>query len=736
MLLRRVFLLLCISSLTPLPRLFLGPQSPSAPRIFLLTSAQFPPSYSSAVIAPAPAPILSGVCNLRAGNPCVPEATCHPSAPIVGEALCTCPRGFGGDGKRGGQGCVNINECLIGSHTCNPRTQDCVDRAGDYQCVCKRGYMLAPDKRTCLDLDECLTPNMNVCDGVTSKCYNLEGSYDCRCVQPGTILDEYSGKCRDLDECKDKGGVMNPCDQLCTNTSPGVKCGCRAGWTLSPDQRSCIDDDECAKGAHTCGLFIGAKCENTAGSFKCVCSQEQGWVNSATNPHSCDNLNECATQPYICGGAHTCCGDLMPPKRFACMLPVSSASMSNIQPAHGSAVLGDAVDGFGSSPAVGPAAETVQAVVAASRAAVGGSQGGGGHGAQFYGAGVSRGEAWGCFEESIQYVGWDIKGRAGMTESANECQSRCQGDPGCDYFSFERNNNQCFLKASNFGKAVGSGFVSGPKFCLDLSPPPPTTQQWPYTPAASPASTTLGMLSGVFGRHLESTSDGTDDMVVVVAGTKTSEQIQQELVKQASERMAREGPADSSSARRLQRLGMLRPSSNTGVLLGVGRFASNLMPRLTTASSHCLAGFNYAQDQYRSQVRQQTVKTIQTAIVGSVNSDGTTTPGLTPETFTDGLMRNTNLLANRMASWYSELATVPGEVVSATGTNLGVPPSMMSGPPGNPLNVPPEAAMLGAMLGTGLVVAGIDKAVYGNGPGDSVILDRSGMSKKMAYGIV
>eukprot|EP00922_Rhytidocystis_sp_ex-Travisia-forbesii_P005864 GHVS01008515.1.p1 GENE.GHVS01008515.1~~GHVS01008515.1.p1 ORF type:complete len:445 (-),score=94.16 GHVS01008515.1:1884-3218(-) len=443
---------------------------------------------------------------------------------------------------------------------------------------------------------------------------------------------------------------------------------------------------------------------------------------------------------------------------------------------------------------------TVNALSAAtSRSSAGGGNSGtvgnaaagsfqGSRAAQFYGAGnanMADGGEWGCFEENIQYVGWDIHGRGGDAPSARACQTRCQGDPGCDYFTFRPNTTECFLKASNFGRTAAASFVSGPKFCVNLSAQsPPSQQLWDYSNQQqsqrqqSPL-TAMGMFGGMLGRSLvevmESSSSGgefllADEFVIlVIAGDQTTEQIQQKLI--AHEQLASATNSNSSNAenasssysvdptsssaaslRALQRLGaVLRgPAQSIGGaasgLLGGGvaggRIASTLMPRFNNAPSHCLGGFSYAQDMYRSRVRQQTVKTLQTAIVGSVNPDGTTTPGLTAETFTDGLVRNTNLLANRMAHWYTELATVPGEVVMASKDVTAVvdPARMMlgggsSGMP-NPLGITPTTAAMGAALGTGIMVAGIDKAIYGNGPGDSLVLDRTGISKKMAYGLV
>lgn len=269
------------------------------------------------------APVMRGICNIPSFNPCVPLATCVPTVPIIGSATCICPSGYVGDGLASGEGCVDINECATGANDCDPRTTVCIDLPGSYRCECKNGFLMAPNGRTCLDIDECQNPALNDCDLKTMRCHNLEGSYRCVCKDPQQIMDSVTKRCRDLNECEDMNGVMNPCEQLCFDRVGGFECGCREGYTLARDGVSCADVDECADPTlNACDpTGVVSRCQNEVGGYRCLCNIALGYTDGPDGI-SCVNLDECARDPYICGGAISCCKDLFPPQRFACTVPL------------------------------------------------------------------------------------------------------------------------------------------------------------------------------------------------------------------------------------------------------------------------------------------------------------------------------------------------------------------------------------------------------------------------------
>ncbi|KEP64123.1 UNVERIFIED_CONTAM: calcium binding egf domain-containing protein [Hammondia hammondi] len=295
------------------------------------------------------APILRGICNIAAFNPCVPEAQCVPTVPVIGEAACICPPGYAGDGVAAGEGCVDINECATGNNDCDTRTTVCVDLPGSYKCECKPGFLTAPNGRTCLDIDECQSPALNDCNPVTMTCHNLEGTYRCVCKDPQQLMDPLTKRCRDLNECEDMDGIMNPCEQLCFDRFGGFECGCREGYTLARDGVSCADVDECAEPTlNACDPEgVVSRCQNEVGGYRCVCNIALGFTDGPDGI-SCVNLDECARDPYICGGALSCCKDLFPPQRFACTVPLDD-TLGHTPPLGG--VTAQTINAaFGSSP--------------------------------------------------------------------------------------------------------------------------------------------------------------------------------------------------------------------------------------------------------------------------------------------------------------------------------------------------------------------------------------------------
>ncbi|KAH1180652.1 hypothetical protein KIL84_001586 [Mauremys mutica] len=74
------------------------------------------------------------------------------------------------------------------------------------------------------------------------------------------------GRQADIDECAQS---PRPCAQgRCENTPGSYRCVCPAGYRPNPPGTSCADIDECAQIPRPCAQGL---CENTAGSYRCTC---------------------------------------------------------------------------------------------------------------------------------------------------------------------------------------------------------------------------------------------------------------------------------------------------------------------------------------------------------------------------------------------------------------------------------------------------------------------------------
>jgi len=98
----------------------------------------------------------------------------------------TCATGFTGavilscdsdSSTFGLSGCVDIDECSDGSHTCAAGAT-CSNLAGSYDCTCPDGYV--GNGWTCVDDDECAVDTANLCHA-EALCTNLDGNYSCSC---------------------------------------------------------------------------------------------------------------------------------------------------------------------------------------------------------------------------------------------------------------------------------------------------------------------------------------------------------------------------------------------------------------------------------------------------------------------------------------------------------------------------------------------------------------------------
>ena len=103
----------------------------------------------------------------------------------VGDEKCKCGIGF--EMNEFGT-CEDINECESekGDKICSPNYSPeagiCQNTDGSYVCRCNRGYesALVGSQNFCVDVDECIIGSAT-CDVVTERCENTPGAYECHC---------------------------------------------------------------------------------------------------------------------------------------------------------------------------------------------------------------------------------------------------------------------------------------------------------------------------------------------------------------------------------------------------------------------------------------------------------------------------------------------------------------------------------------------------------------------------
>ncbi|XP_033634915.1 fibrillin-2-like [Asterias rubens] len=198
---------------------------------------------------------------------------------LVGNYHCRCNAGFEPDVTA--KDCHDINECAINRLLCNGGA--CRNSPGSYTCECPDGYEFDISSVQCRDINECLRDSQCL----NGRCQNTLGSYRCECTIPGTDLDESGRACVDnrLGTCwteirsgrceADIMGLMkkahccatfgqawgSPCDAC-----PMSLGDCQRGYTMKNGK--CEDINECELNPMVCR---NAECQNTVGSFRCMC---------------------------------------------------------------------------------------------------------------------------------------------------------------------------------------------------------------------------------------------------------------------------------------------------------------------------------------------------------------------------------------------------------------------------------------------------------------------------------
>ncbi|CAL4065446.1 unnamed protein product, partial [Meganyctiphanes norvegica] len=101
----------------------------------------------------------------------------------------------------------------------------------------------------------------------SQECISTDKSYRCAC-RSGFTLSQDQKTCLQ-DQQTDRCLVNNPCAHICQDTGISVECSCNPGFQLAQDQRSCKDVDECAEGSDSCD-WSSQSCVNSVGSFRCI----------------------------------------------------------------------------------------------------------------------------------------------------------------------------------------------------------------------------------------------------------------------------------------------------------------------------------------------------------------------------------------------------------------------------------------------------------------------------------
>ncbi|CAB1423382.1 unnamed protein product [Pleuronectes platessa] len=147
----------------------------------------------------------------------------------VGPDRCKCHAGY--SGKACNQ---DLNECGLKPRPCKHR---CMNTPGSYKCYCLDGYTLQPDG-SCKNTLTCYYANCQY------GCAVSKGRVLCTCPSPGLRLGPDRRTCIDIDECVSGGGVC-PRRRKCVNTFGSFLCKCHLGFKLTymNGRYVCIDKD-------------------------------------------------------------------------------------------------------------------------------------------------------------------------------------------------------------------------------------------------------------------------------------------------------------------------------------------------------------------------------------------------------------------------------------------------------------------------------------------------------------